>query len=113
VTAFRSYNLRVTRWIRPLFLLCVIAGLSAGSFHSASHQDVDPCASHCGSDHTDQDLPVTEPHDHPCCHLPAADRATSTLSLPAALLAVLMEIPADRAMVPDEPVREPDTPPLI
>lgn len=105
---------------RLILFLCVSAGMAAGMVHSALHEGHDECVSHCDSghdphgEHHDHDHePGTQPHDHGCCQLPSADRATDSFSLPTAFVTVLVEISADRSLVPDEPVFALDKPPLI
>jgi hypothetical protein len=106
---------------RLFLMVCVSAGLGTGMIHGALHKVHDECVSHSDSDHGhhhgehhdhDHD-PGTEPHDHACCQLPSADRPKASFFLPSVFVAVLVEIAADRSLVPDEPVYALDKPPLI
>lgn len=94
--------------------------------HGSLHGALDECATHCVSGHghhgdshdSDDDHDHDHdgdsvPHQHTCCSLPSADRATETISLPTSFLCILVEIEADRPLVPDEPVFSLDKPPLI
>ena len=112
----------VKRFVRILIMLCVFAGLGSGMVHATLHGQTDECASHCDSGHGNPDDSHdhghdheggTTPHQHTCCQLPTADRASDSLSLPTSFQCILVEIAADRPLAPDEPVFALDTPPLI
>lgn len=119
MVTYPTYQPIVLRFARLLLFLCVFAGMSAGMVHGFLHGENDRCVSHCESDHGNQgnphdhDSPDSEPHRHACCHLPSADRVNDSLSLRIGFQCVLVEIDADRALAPDEPVFELDKPPLI
>lgn len=120
--------------VRLLTMLCVFAGLAVGMLHSNIHGAMEECATHCvsghghdydshddhdhgGHDSHDHDKHDHEgdsvPHQHTCCLTPSADRATETISLQTDFLCMLVEIDAERSLVPDEPVFALDKPPLI
>lgn len=103
-------------------MLCVYAGLGSAMVHASFHGEIDKCVSHCDSGHGDHEDSndhdhdhgdETIPHQHPCCHLPTADRASDSFSLPAIFQCILVEIAPDRPLAPDEPVFALDKPPLI
>jgi hypothetical protein len=86
--------------------------------HASLHGQTDECASHRDSGHGDHEDSHdheggTTPHQHACCQLPTADRASDSLSLPTSFQCILVEIIADRLLAPDEPVFALDKPPLI
>ncbi len=108
---------------RLLIMLCVFAGLGSAMVHESLHGTTNERASHCDSghgdhkdshdDHDHNHEGGTTPHQHACCQLPTADRASDSISLPTSFQCILVEIAADRALAPDEPVFALDTPPLI
>jgi hypothetical protein len=114
--------LAVKACVRLLIMLCVFAGLGSAMVHASLHGQTDECASHCDSSHGDHEDSHdhdhdheggTTPHQHACCQLPTADRASDSLSLTISFQCILVEIAADRPLAPDEPVFALDTPPLI
>ncbi len=105
-------------------MICVFAGLGVGIVHGSLHAAADDCATHCvsghgdhGDSHDDHDGHDNEggsaPHQHACCHPPSADRTSDSLALRISFQCMLVEISADRSLVPDEPVFALDKPPLI
>jgi len=108
---------------RLLLCLCVFAGMASGMIHTTSHDSHDECAHAHSNDHhegsTDPSHPSHDsdhpdsPHHHDCCHYPAADRTTIAITMPCSFLTDLVEISADRSLVPDEPLFLLDKPPLI
>jgi hypothetical protein len=104
---------------RFLLMLCVFAGLGAGMAHGYVHGEKDECASHCQSDHGNQQDPADQddhgpvPHHHDCCHFPNADRTTDSIYGAVTFRTILVEIPTDCSLIPDEPVFALDKPPLI
>jgi hypothetical protein len=90
--------------------------------HGYVHGEKDECASHCESDHRSQEEPAdhddhddhgSAPHHHDCCHFPNADRTTDSVFGAVTFQTILVEIPTDRSLIPDEPVYALDKPPLI
>lgn len=102
---------------RLLLAVCIFAGMANGLVHKASHDPHDECAaqhSHGSShdSHDDGDSPDA-PHHHDCCHFPNADCALDHVSAAVSFRHILVEIPADVTLAPDEPVYALDKPPLI
>lgn len=106
---------------RLLLALCVSAGMASGMVHMSSHDAHDECAAQHSHDHggtheshDDGDAGTEDaPHHHDCCHFPSADCALEVISAHRAFQHILVEIPTDVPLIPEEPVFSLDKPPLI
>ena len=106
-----------------LLSFCVLAGLANGMAHKGLHDSHDECAaqhSHdAGGTHGDHDGDAggsgeeDAPHHHDCCHFPSADFALGGVSSMITFQPILVEIPTDVSLIPEEPVFALDKPPLI
>ena len=104
---------------RLLLAICVFAGMANGVMHQGSHDSHDGCIS--GHSHSHNDTQDTHdegdgkgtPHHHNCCHVPTAAFMTASDSPLLAFQPILVEIPTDVPLVPEEPVFALDKPPLI
>jgi hypothetical protein len=108
-----------------LLAFCVFAGLANGMVHKGLHDSHDECAaqhSHdAGGTHGDHDHDgdaggsgeKDAPHHHDCCHFPSADFALGGVSAMITFQPILVEIPTDVSLSPEEPVFALDKPPLI
>ena len=104
---------------RLLLALCVFAGMGVGMVHTVAHDPHDECSaqhSHENGDAHDTHDNGGEkdtPHHHACCHAPSAVSPMERLSTLVAFQPILVEIPTDVVLAPEEPVYALDKPPLI
>jgi hypothetical protein len=104
---------------RLLLALCIFAGMATGMVHQVTHGSHDDCAaqhSDCHGDPHDtheDDGEKDAPHHHHCCHAPTAYIALDGVSALTSFQPILVEIPTDAPLTPEEPVFALDKPPLI
>lgn len=104
---------------RLLLALCVFAGMANGMVHKGSHDSHDECAAQHSHDHGDTQDSHDDgdgkdtPHHHDCCHFPSADCARERISAAIDFQHILVRIPTDVTLAPEDPVFALDKPPLI
>lgn len=104
---------------RLLLALCVIAGMANGMLHMGTHEAHDACESQHSHEHGHTQDSHEEgdgkdaPHHHHCCHFPSAVCALDVISTMTTFQPILVEIPTDVSLIPEEPVFALDKPPLI
>ena len=104
---------------RLLIALCVFAGMASGMVHQVTHGSHDECAAQHSGCHGDthdthgDDGEKDAPHHHHCCHIPTACFPLDGVSAPFTFQPILVEIPTDAPLMPEDPVFALDKPPLI